>query len=1582
MKRILSILLALVMVIGMLPMTLLTASAAETSVTMSITGSTGSTGAQTISWTSGAVTFTNNQAGSSTAIRTSDTDHYRLYAKSEVIVSCSAGNITKIVVTAVNGTYATALGNSVTKSEVATSGSTVTITPATPAASYTIGSISAQSRIKTVVVTYEPAGSGDTEELPKDCLHPNGTDVAAVEATCTAVGYSAGKYCADCDTYYEGHEEIPMIDHTYVNGVCSCGAVAPTKYVKTDLSDITAQQVVIITMKNSSGVYALSSGNGTGSAPTAVKVTVANDAIETSVENIYWNISNVNGDLTITPAGDDTKWLYCTNANNGVRVGTNENKVFTVDGTYGYLFHTSTSRYVGVYNNADWRCYTAAPTAANNSNIKDQTLAFYVKECLHSNTETNTVDATCGVAGSVTVSCVDCGKVISTEEIAALEHSYVDGVCEHCGEADPSICQHTETTTATVEATCTAAGSVTVTCTNCGEVQSVTEIPALGHAYGEFVTTTEATCTTAGVKTQTCANGCGVDITEEIPALGHNYVDGVCANNCGAKILSGTYYIAAKRAEGNYWYMTSDLGTASTKRYQAVDSGLTELPESITLPEANNQMFEFIYDADTDTYVIKSGDNYLGWSSGNSGALVDEASAKAMTLERVEGQAYYHIYFKTGDATRNLTLNNTSGNNYFAFYTSAQANNLYLIPVAVCKHEKTTTTTVDATCTTEGSETVVCDDCGKTVETNVLEKADHTYVDGACSVCGEADPSICTHENQTTTTVEATCTIAGSVTVTCDDCSAVLSTTEIPAAGHNYVDGKCSVCNAWDTSIGYLMMLEQNNSSVNKTLYATGVMSGNYYATTDVAANAAVVYLETVDGVDGAYRLYTEIEGVKNYFRVYENSATKAYVAIVTEAPAEYYTYGAELGLWTFVGSANTFYLGTYSTFQTISASNVSYINSDNKGVSQFPVQLIPAPTAADATAADGAAVLEDTYSYFANGSTLPATVNVGEVAMDVAWTVEGSATITDGVLVTTSQATVSSYTLTATVSYNGETANATWTGLVVPVASEIAEGTYVITAADGMAMTALTSAYGYMSGTSVAISDGAVTGYSNSNLFTVTANGDGTYTIVDNSGKYVYMSGTYTSFNVSETKPETGADWTFCSAGDGTYYICNVSNGKVISWDATYTSFGAYDDSSRWGTMTLTAAEEIAQDADTLTYVFADYTEGTQYAENEVHVLDEKITMITNQAHFTSQLRLYNSSSADATAVIQSTHFVEKLVLNAGYKVGDLEVYGSQDGETWTLIATVNVTATTYANYTVEILEGSNYGYIKLDSVSEGMQIRIAQMDITFGDEVPDYAAVVNGKCYVTFEEAYAAAGDGDIIKLLTDVELESFTLSKDIVVDLAACSLSINEITVENDAVIYGKDSVSDDFNNDGNEGALIVTGATVAGADGYLAVELAEGIYSFYHYEIKITHVSLKPGADALGYKAEVFGNDTVLSMVASVGFKLWVNENQVVTRSTSGKTAVSLRLQGIMAANGGEMDINAIAFVTFTDGTYAESEKATTSMEKTIEYINDNWSDFDTDKQAAVIAYVAANSEAMKSWNIANIYVPKTEEVPAA
>ena len=93
-----------------------------------------------------------------------------------------------------------------------------------------------------------------------------------------------------------------------------------------------------------------------------------------------------------------------------------------------------------------------------------------------------------------------------------------DGACDNCGAEVEIVCTHENTTTTTVDATCVAAGSVTVTCDDCGEVVSTEEIPATGeHSYGEAVVT-PAKPNVAGSKVYTCTV-CGDVKTEAIEAI-------------------------------------------------------------------------------------------------------------------------------------------------------------------------------------------------------------------------------------------------------------------------------------------------------------------------------------------------------------------------------------------------------------------------------------------------------------------------------------------------------------------------------------------------------------------------------------------------------------------------------------------------------------------------------------------------------------------------------------------------------------------------------------------------------------------------------------------------------------------------------------------------------------------------------------------------------------------------------------------------------------------------------------------------------------------------------------------------------
>ena len=199
--------------------------------------------------------------------------------------------------------------------------------------------------------------------------------------------------------------EVELTGHTTFYAVYTYSATATSgvkEYVLTDIADIATTDKFVITMTKSGTVYALTSINGSSSAPPANKtVTIESNKITSEVDDeILWTVETGDDGYVFYPNGDTTKWLYTTNANNGVRVGTNENKYFTVEDTH--LKNTATSRYIGVYNTQDWRCYT---TNTGTSNVANQTLGLYVATAIE-----GTVTYYTTSLGSVDGASVDVGS--------------------------------------------------------------------------------------------------------------------------------------------------------------------------------------------------------------------------------------------------------------------------------------------------------------------------------------------------------------------------------------------------------------------------------------------------------------------------------------------------------------------------------------------------------------------------------------------------------------------------------------------------------------------------------------------------------------------------------------------------------------------------------------------------------------------------------------------------------------------------------------------------------------------------------------------------------------------------------------------------------------------------------------------------------------------------------------------------------------------------------------------------------------------------------------------------------------------
>ena len=163
----------------------------------------------------------------------------------------------------------------------------------------------------------------------------------------------------------------------------------------------------------------------------------------------------------------------------------------------------STKTYTDAEIDAAWKAVTTVdPTCATDGYIeyKNSLTGKTKQEAIpatgkHTYEVTDSTDATCTEAGSVTYTCSVCGDTY-TEETDLAEHTY----------------EVTETT----DATCTKAGSTTYTCSVCGDTYEET-IPATGHDDGEWTVTKSAGAFSTGTKELRCTVCGEVLDTETIP---------------------------------------------------------------------------------------------------------------------------------------------------------------------------------------------------------------------------------------------------------------------------------------------------------------------------------------------------------------------------------------------------------------------------------------------------------------------------------------------------------------------------------------------------------------------------------------------------------------------------------------------------------------------------------------------------------------------------------------------------------------------------------------------------------------------------------------------------------------------------------------------------------------------------------------------------------------------------------------------------------------------------------------------------------------------------------------------------------
>ncbi len=255
--------------------------------------------------------------------------------------------------------------------------------------------------------------------------------------------------------------------------------------------------------------------------------------------------------------------------------------------------------------------------------------------------------------------------------------------------------------------------------------------------------------------------------------------------------------------------------------------------------------------------------------------------------------------------------------------------------------------------------------------------------------------------------------------------------------------------------------------------------------------------------------------------------------------------------------------------------------------------------------------------------------------------------------------------------------------------------------------------------------------------------------------------------------------------------------------------------------------------------------------------------------------------------------------------------------------------------------------------------------------------AVVSNGKMqqYSTLKEAIAACPDGGYVRLLQDGSNPG-TLKKDLYVDL--CGYDLSGVLTLNGHSFYGMDTTTNDYScadmgtfncKDRNKLPVAPQLVTETGEQmRYLAVLNPDSMsFTFHRFYLGITHVRLAPKVTGFGYLAQFRGDHMVWGRIRSVGYDLWINEEQVVSRDHGLTNSLSLILRNIDPVNYGSTPIHAAAAITLDSGKVIRGSTVSYTLRETVEAVNASYKTL-TAEQLSLVKAMVAKYPAMQTWNI--------------
>ncbi len=590
-----------------------------------------------------------------------------------------------------------------------------------------------------------------------DCGHGRTSVIPGKDATCTDTGRTDGTKCSACGEILVAQEVIPALGHTEetipaVDATCTTNGLTEGTKCFVCGQILTAQEEIPATGHAWTNACDEDCNNGCGFTRVIEHI---NDDGDNTCDVCGVPVDCAHGTTVEIPAVAPT----CTAM--GLTAGVKCeicNKIITAQTTVPALGHTEET-------------VPGKVATCIEAGLTDGTKCSVCGETLVEQEEIPALGHTASAAWSADDSehwqiCVRCSVEIEGSRAAHEEGS----ACPTCGHG----CPHDNTTTATVDATCSAEGKTTVTCVDCGVVVSETNIDKLPHTEIE-IPATDATCTTTGLTAGAKCSVCGEILTSQTttPVTAHAYEDvEVLAPTC-TKAGSGMEVCSVCGAEG------------TTFEIPVADHTEEEIPA---------------VDATCSTTGL------------TAGVKCEVCGATLKAQETIEKLPHTEVEVPAVDPTCTET-GLTAGKKCSVCDYVIEAQKI----IATTAHTEEIISAVSATCTEEGQTAgVKCSVCDVIIEvqatipatghinTSEVINASTCTVQGTKKVvcaCGEVVSStalpIASHSEETIPAVYATCTTAGKTEgKKCSACGVTLTAqTVVAALGHTYSGDSDTTCN-------------------------------------------------------------------------------------------------------------------------------------------------------------------------------------------------------------------------------------------------------------------------------------------------------------------------------------------------------------------------------------------------------------------------------------------------------------------------------------------------------------------------------------------------------------------------------------------------------------------------------------------------------------------------------------------------------------------------------------------------------------------------------------------------------------------